>query len=134
MIVFWVSAGVLSAAAAILILSRAARAAARGSPVDTTSVFYRRQLAEIGDLADRGLLGDDERKSAEIEASRRLLAADDRPSEPWSSAPSRGPILVAAVAAPALALGLYLLLRSPGALRNGRPRTRAASMRRRSPR
>src|SRR5882757_6303919 len=101
MIAFWVSAGVLSAAAAILILFRAARAVGHGSPVDTTSVFYRRQLAEIGDLADRGLLGDDERKSAEIEASRRLLAAADQPSQPWSTAPSRTPILIAAVAAPA---------------------------------
>jgi cytochrome c-type biogenesis protein CcmH len=115
MIAFWVTAGVLSAAAAILILFRAARAAAHGSPVDTTSVFYRRQLAEIGDLADRGLLGADERKSAEIEASRRLLAAADQVSQPWSTAPSRVAILVAAVAAPALALGLYLTLGSPGA-------------------
>ena len=115
MIAFWVTAGVLSAAAAILILFRAARAAAQGSPVDTTSVFYRRQLAEIGDLADRGLLAPDERKSAEIEASRRLLAAADRPSRPWSTAPSHLPILLVAVAAPALALGLYLTLGSPGA-------------------
>ncbi len=114
MIAFWVTAGVLSAAAAILILLRAARAAAQGSPVDTTSVFYRRQLAEIGDLADRGLLGAEERKSAEIEASRRLLAAADQVSQPWSSTPSRTPILVVVVAAPALALALYLTLGAPG--------------------
>jgi cytochrome c-type biogenesis protein CcmH len=114
MIAFWVTAGVLSAAAAILILFRAARAAAQGSPVDTTSVFYRRQLAEIGDLADRGLLGAGERKSAEIEASRRLLAAADQVSQPWSSAPSRTPLLVVVVAAPALAIALYLTLGAPG--------------------
>ncbi|HEY2357795.1 MAG TPA: c-type cytochrome biogenesis protein CcmI [Phenylobacterium sp.] len=114
MIAFWATAGVLSATAAILILLRAARAAARVEPADTTSVFYRRQLAEIGDLADRGLLGDSERKSAEAEAGRRLLAAADAPTESWSTTPSRAPVLIAAVAAPALALAIYLGLGSPG--------------------
>jgi cytochrome c-type biogenesis protein CcmH len=115
MIAFWVAAGVLSAGAAILILLRAAQAAARTAPVDTTSIFYRRQLAEIGDLADRGLLGADERGTAEAEAARRMLSAADQPAEVWSTASSRVPILIAALAAPALALGLYLMLGSPGA-------------------
>ncbi|WP_372785172.1 c-type cytochrome biogenesis protein CcmI [Phenylobacterium sp.] len=114
MIAFWVTAGILSAAAAILILLRAAKAAARVEPADTTSMFYRRQLAEIGDLADRGLLGEGERKSAEAEAGRRLLAAADQPVEVWSASPSRGPVLAAAVAAPALALALYLVVGAPG--------------------
>ena len=114
MIAFWVTAGLLSVAAAILILLRAAQAAARAAPVDTTSDFYRRQLAEIGDLADRGLIGAEERKTAEAEAGRRMLTAADQTAEPWSTASSRTPILIAAVAAPALALGLYLMLGSPG--------------------
>lgn len=114
MILFWVAAGALSAAAAILMLLRAAQAAAQTGPVDTTSVFYRRQLAEIGDLADRGLIEPQERKSAEAEAGRRLLAAADAPSEAWSTASSRLPILFVAIAAPALALGLYVALGSPG--------------------
>jgi cytochrome c-type biogenesis protein CcmH len=114
MIAFWVSAGVLSAAAAVLILVRAAQAAARAEPVDTTSVFYRRQLAEIGDLADRGLLGADERKGAEAEAARRMLTAADQPTQTWSTAQSRLPILIAAIAAPALALGLYVTVGAPG--------------------
>jgi cytochrome c-type biogenesis protein CcmH len=114
MIAFWATAGVLSAAAAILILLRAAQAAARVEPADTTSVFYRRQLAEIGDLAERGLIGAGERRSAEAEAGRRLLTATDQPAEAWSTSPSRVPVLVAAVVAPALALALYLGLGSPG--------------------
>src|SRR5258708_9059394 len=114
MIAFWATAGVLSAAAAILILFRAAQAAARVEPADTTSMFYRRQLAEIGDLADRGLIGEGERRGAEAEAGRRLLAATDRPAEIWSASPSRGPVLIAAVAAPAVALALYLGLGAPG--------------------
>src|SRR5271155_5755870 len=101
MIAFWVSAGLLSAAAAILILYRAARAAAGTAPSDTTSIFYRRQLAEIGDLAERGLIGEDERRGAEAEAARRMLVAADQPAEIWSTAPSRVPILVVAFAAPA---------------------------------
>jgi cytochrome c-type biogenesis protein CcmH len=114
MIAFWVAAGVLSAAAAILILFRAAQAAAHAEPADTTSVFYRRQLAEIGDLADRGLLGDDERKGAEAEAARRMLAAADQPTQAWSTTQTRLPILIIAFAAPALALGLYLIVGAPG--------------------
>ena len=114
MILFWVAAGALSAAAAILMLLRAAQAAAQTGPADTTSMFYRRQLAEIGDLADRGLIEPGERRSAEAEAGRRLLAAADAPSQAWSTASSRLPILIAAIAAPALALGLYVALGSPG--------------------
>jgi len=114
MIVFWVAAGALSAAAAILILLRAAQAAARGEGVDASALFYRRQLAEIGDLADRGLIGAQERKSAEAEAGRRMLAAADEPAEAWSSGQSRVAILAAAFAAPALALALYLVVGAPG--------------------
>lgn len=115
MIAFWVTAGMLSSATAVLILYRAAGAASRGAPADTTSIFYRRQLSEIGDLADRGLINADERKNAEVEAGRRMLAAADQPSEVWSTAPSRLPIVAIAIAAPALALGLYMALGSPGA-------------------
>lgn len=117
MIALWAMAGVLSAAAVILILFRAAHvarlAATAAQGVDTTSLFYRRQLAEIGDLADRGLLGEDERKGAEAEAGRRLLAAADAPVEAWSASPNRAAILVAAIAAPVVALGVYLAVGSP---------------------
>src|SRR6185437_10978294 len=108
MIAFWVASGLLAAAAAVLILHRAAQAAAHAAPADTTSVFYRRQLAEIGDLADRGLIGADERRGAEAEAGRRMLAAADAPPQAWTTGDARAPVLAAAVAAPALALALYL--------------------------
>ena len=115
MIAFWVMAGVLSAVAAMLVLFRAAKAATLAEPVEANPILYRRQIAEIGDLADRGLLGEAERKSAETEAARRMLAAADQPAEAWTTqAPGRGPILLAVIAAPALALGLYLGLGSPG--------------------
>ncbi|HEX3700902.1 MAG TPA: c-type cytochrome biogenesis protein CcmI [Phenylobacterium sp.] len=115
MIVFWVAAGVLSAAAAGLILSRAASAARGGEATDPTPVLYRRQLAEIDDLAERGLMGEAERRSAHAEAGRRLLAATDAPARSWTAEPNaRRGVLVAVVAAPALALVIYLALGSPG--------------------
>ena len=115
MFLFWVVAGVISAAAAGLILFRAARAASAVEAADPTPILYRRQLAEIDDLADRGLLGEAERKSAHAEAGRRLLGATDAPVEAWTAeAAGRRPVLAAVVAAPALALGLYLALGSPG--------------------
>jgi cytochrome c-type biogenesis protein CcmH len=116
MIAFWVVAGVLSAVAAGLILFRAAKAAAAPEAADPTPILYRRQLSEIDDLAERGLIAEAERKSAHAEAARRLLSAAERPGEAWTSGPSARPALMAAVLiAPALALGLYLWLGSPGA-------------------
>ncbi|MFL5296122.1 MAG: c-type cytochrome biogenesis protein CcmI [Phenylobacterium sp.] len=113
MIAFWAAAGLLSAATAILLLVRAGRAAGQ-APADTSQLFYRRQLAEIGDLADRGLLGASERKGAEAEAGRRLLAAADAPAAAWSGEGHRNLVLAAAIAAPALAVALYLGLGAPG--------------------
>ena len=119
MIAFWAMAGAISAVAAILILLRAARvtrpsAEGTGEASDTTAVFYRRQLAEIGELADRGLLEAGERKSAEAEAGRRMLAAADAPTEAWSTSANRIPVLIAAIAAPAAALGIYFAVGAPG--------------------
>lgn len=116
MMLFWAVAGVFSAAAAALILARAA-AATRGGPVaDPTLPLYRRQLGEIDDLATRGLIEEPERKAAHAEAARRLLAAADAPEEAWSAAPGpRRAVLAVAVLAPAAALAVYLFSGSPGA-------------------
>lgn len=115
MFVFWAVVGVLTAAAAGLILFRAAGAAAQAQAADPAPVLYRRQLSEIDDLAERGLMGEAERKAAHAEAARRLLAAADAPQQAWNADPrARRAVLVAVAAAPALALGLYLSLGSPG--------------------
>src|SRR5690242_2217327 len=104
MISFWVVAGVLAACAAGLVLFRAA-AAARGDILDPTPAVYRRQLAEIDELAERGLLGEDERRVAHAEAARRLLGAADAGSVPWTSGAAGGrTVLITIVAASALAL------------------------------
>jgi cytochrome c-type biogenesis protein CcmH len=115
MLVFWAVVGVLTAAAAGLILFRAAGAAAHAEVADPSPVLYRRQLSEIDELAERGLMGEAERKAAHAEAARRLLAATDAPVQAWTADPRvRRAVLLAAVAAPAVALGLYLNLGSPG--------------------
>ncbi|WP_374471362.1 c-type cytochrome biogenesis protein CcmI [Phenylobacterium sp.] len=115
MIAFWAVAGVLSAAAAGLILFRAAKAASLGEAPDPTPILYRRQLAEIDDLAERGLIAEGERRTAHAEAARRLLSAAEQPGAAWRpDRAARGPVLAAVVAAPAVALGLYVGLGSPG--------------------
>jgi len=109
MLVFWIVAGLLSAVSAGLMLMRAAAAEA----VDPTLPVYRRQLAEIDDLAERGLIAGEERKRAHAEAARRLLAAAEQPDAPWTGARRRA-ALIAAAAAPMIALALYLAVGAPG--------------------
>lgn len=115
MLLFWAVAGALAAAAAGLILFRAARASALAGSADPAPAMYRRQLSEIDDLAERGLMGAAEQTAAHAEAGRRLLAAADAPADPWNADPRAGRMVLLAVAVvPALALGLYLKLGSPG--------------------
>jgi cytochrome c-type biogenesis protein CcmH len=125
MIAFSIAAVLLSAVAAALILQRAA-CAARRSDADPTLAVYRRQVSEIDDLAERGLLAEGELRAARAEASRRLLAAARSPDLAADSAPVEGQaarpkvsrgvrltVLAGAVIAPLLAVGLYSLRGSP---------------------
>ena len=115
MIAFWAAAGVFSAVAAIIVLLRAAQAAALVEPADATPLLYRRQLAELDELAERGLLGEAERASARTEAARRLLNAADHPDQAWTAGlGGRAPLVIAVIAAPLLALALYLAVGAPG--------------------
>lgn len=115
MIVFWIAVGVISTAVAGLILGRAAQAAAAPQGSDSTLPLYRRQLAEIDELADRGLIAPDERRSAHAEAARRLLSAAETAESGWTPGPGRrrGLVLLAGLA-PVAALVLYLVVGSPG--------------------
>lgn len=115
---FWIVAGALAAAAAALIVVRATRAAraAAQAPEDPALAVYRRQLAEIDELAERGLLADEERRAAHAEAGRRLLSAAEH-AQPQERGGAGGPrvLVLGGLAAAVLAsLGLYLALGSPG--------------------
>jgi len=113
MYLFWIAAALLSAAVAVLIVLRAARAADRRQAEDPSLAVYRRQLSEIDDLADRGLLPDGEQRSARTEASRRLLAAADAQTPPVEGGRNRLLVITLAGAAPLIALGVYLVIGSP---------------------
>ena len=78
MIWLWIAAALISAALAVLIVQRAARAARRRRGDNPALAVYRRQMAELDELADRGVLADAERRSVRAETGRRLLAAAER--------------------------------------------------------
>lgn len=114
MIAFWVVAGVLSALCAGFILWTSARAAAGGA-ADPTTALYRRQLREIDDLADRGLIPERERAATRAEAARRLLSAADGGGQAWSEDPAwRRLVLIVAGLTPLAAVALYFAVGSPG--------------------
>ncbi|HLK26128.1 MAG TPA: c-type cytochrome biogenesis protein CcmI [Caulobacteraceae bacterium] len=116
MIAFWVAAALLSAAVAVLIVLRAARAAASKSAEDPALNVYRRQLGELDELASRGLLPPREQRSARTEAARRLLAAAQARPPAADGEGNRRRLAVTAVAAgtPLVALVAYLVVGSPG--------------------
>ena len=104
----------LSAAARRLMLDASRAAGLRAAQGDPTLAVHRRQLAEIDDLAARGLLPESEVRAARAEAGRRLLAAADAPVEAVSAASGRRRVLAFAIAAPLLALVIYGVVGSPG--------------------
>lgn len=118
MIAFWIAAAGLSAVVAALMLRGAARASlpqGAGGGDDASLAVHRRQLSEIDELAERGLLADGELKAARAEAGRRLIAAADH-QDAWPPAnPKLRPLMLGLAAlAPMIALGAYMVIGAPG--------------------
>ena len=113
MIGLWIAAALLSAGAAALIVRRAFLGARRAAAPGPELAVYRRQMTEIDELADRGLLAEAERRSIRAETGRRLLAAAER-TEPPPRAALPAIILALAAAAPLVAAGAYLGLGAAG--------------------
>ena len=119
MMLFWSIGALVAAAALVLVLRPLIAAPRRGaSRSDLNVSVYRDQLRELeADLGAGTLAREDyERSRAEIE--RRLLAdvgAEGR-LDPVAGAWNPRAALVVAVAVPALALGVYLLVGNPEAL------------------
>ncbi|CAN5338395.1 c-type cytochrome biogenesis protein CcmI [soil metagenome] len=113
MIVFWIAAALLSAAAAALVVHFAAREPVAAG-ADPAASLYRRQLDETDDLAERGLLGEAERQAAHAEAARRLLGAPQAIAEtPPTRAILRNVVLIAFATA-LVAAGVYSFIGKPG--------------------
>ncbi|CAN5145754.1 c-type cytochrome biogenesis protein CcmI [soil metagenome] len=118
MLAFWIAAAGLSAVVSALVLRGAARASlavGAGGGDDASLAVHRRQMSEIDDLAERGLLADGELKAARAEVGRRLIAAADR-QQAWPAAdPKMRPlVLVFAALTPLIALGVYMAVAAPG--------------------
>jgi len=115
MIFLWIAAALVSAGAAALIVHRAARGAGAGGGENPSLAVYRRQMAELDELAARGLLAENERRGVRAETGRRLLAAAERREAPLRAA-SPGVILAVAAAAPIAAFAAYVaVVGMPGA-------------------
>lgn len=114
MIFFWIAAALLSAAAAALVLHFSAREP-QAADADPTAKVYRRQLDEIDEMADRGLLGQDERRAAHAEAARRLLGAKPAAPETGATGAVRLWVITGALAACLGAVAVYFVVGSPGA-------------------
>src|SRR3954468_22036266 len=93
---FWAAAAMLAAAVSALVgLAgvRAAKAALGGE--DAAVAVHRRQLEELDELAQRGLLDPAELDAVRAEAGRRLLSAADAGVEA-ETAKRSGRIIIAA--------------------------------------
>jgi cytochrome c-type biogenesis protein CcmH len=113
MVMFWIATAVLVAAAVALIMVRA-RSTSLAQDDDSARRLYQRQLAEIDDLVDRGLIPVAERQGAFSEAARRLVKVKSQPSASPASARSRLSVVAAGGVAAVFALFIYIVAGSPG--------------------
>ncbi|MFO1015730.1 MAG: c-type cytochrome biogenesis protein CcmI [Caulobacteraceae bacterium] len=114
MILFWI-ASALMAGGAVALMARSAAAAARADAgAESAAVgVYRRQLSEIEDLAERGLIAAEDARAVRGETGRRLLAAAREPAA--ADRPGRPGVLLTAIALPPLlAFVAYLIFGAPG--------------------
>lgn len=119
--IFWLLAAVMTVVALALILLPLLRRRHAAAPrVSHDLAIYRDQLSELESDAARGLIGPEEAAAAKLEIQRRMLSASkDQEARPEAAALRFGrPQWVAAIALlisiPALAVGLYLTMGSPG--------------------
>ncbi len=113
MILFWIIAGVLTLAAAVVL----------AAPLFDTRKFkgedafalevYRDQLSELTRDEQRGLLTPEQARAAQIEIERRILALDEGKKFQPARPPSHPLTLAMAVILPLAGFGLYLMLGSP---------------------
>ncbi|MGE3246510.1 MAG: c-type cytochrome biogenesis protein CcmI [Beijerinckiaceae bacterium] len=111
----WIGIALLTGLAALSILLPLSR---RGHVVrsgEASRAFYDAQIAELERDRDRKLISGEEYESARTEAARRLIVSVESDTAPDASPliPRRVASLVALVAMPAVALGIYALIGAP---------------------
>lgn len=112
MFTFWIGALLLTALAAYPVVQLASRP--RPIAADPARAVYRRQIAELDQLAERGVLADSEMKSAHAEAARRLLGEAAGPDEAGPTRKTRIVVLGVVVAIGLMTPALYVFTGSPG--------------------
>ncbi len=115
---FWIALVVMTILAVAAVAVPLFRARSQVEPEAEHDVaVYKDQLRELNADVERGTLNAEEAEAARTEVARRLLRAS-RETEPTGKGFGRAPrlvaIAVAAVGIPALSVGLYLTLGSPG--------------------
>lgn len=117
---FWILIAILTAVAALAVLvpSLRARNVHPADAVSADEAVYREQLSAIETELERGLIDAEAAGAARAEVARRLLAAHDRRVDAARAGPGSGRLKtvqgLAVLILPAIAVGLYLLVGSPG--------------------
>ncbi len=112
-ILIWPAAAVLAGFCVVVVLWFAARASkhALAAGEDPARAVYRRQLQDLDDMVDRGVLAPEEREATRAETARRLLSETTADGE--TAGARLAPVIAAGVAA-LVAIGLYVWLGAPG--------------------
>jgi cytochrome c-type biogenesis protein CcmH len=113
MILFWIIAGVLTLAAAVVLAAPLFDTRKFKSEDAFALEVYRDQLAELTRDEQRGVLTADQARAAQIEIERRILALDEGKRFQPARPPSHRLTLAMAVILPLAGFGLYLMLGSP---------------------
>jgi cytochrome c-type biogenesis protein CcmH len=116
----WIIFALMTAAAVLAVVWPLGRKP-NGVTGGSDRLVYQDQLAEMDRDRAAGLIGEAEAEAARVEVSRRLLAAADAEAPAAAGASASQPTwhrrvagFVAVTLIPAVALGLYLALGSPG--------------------
>jgi cytochrome c-type biogenesis protein CcmH len=113
MILFWIIAGVLTLAAAVVLAAPLFDTRKFKSEDAFALEVYRDQLAELTRDEQRGLLTAEQARAAQIEIERRILALDEGKKFQPARPPSHRLTLAMAVILPLAGFGFYLMLGSP---------------------
>ena len=111
----WLTFALMTGAAVLVVLGSLARSRPAASDDQADAAVYRDQIDELARDRARGLIDDREAEAARAEVARRLIAASDRTETASSGSNGRRRIaaVLALVAVPAIALGVYAPLGKP---------------------